>query len=455
MTQPSGDQDLSGAVISGAAFSDARGPAQTIYDVVVIGAGVAGGLAALLTAQRGLSVLLLEKDQFPRHKVCGGCLNRRAVDLLRAVGAEAAVATETVTSLASMQICLEQRRTRLSLQGSVVVARDVFDAALVSLAVAAGAEFLDGVTAEVLPEDSTSAGELRGVQLRATYTARHEPDDGTAKPTASEPRCVQGRIVLVCDGLGHASLRRLSEFRSIVSPNARIGVSVVCPLDAQADAPLDNADLHMAVTRTGYAGCVQRHDRQLNLAAAIDAAFLQSNASPVHAMAAILQQAGVCVPAALKHYIASSSAAAGHAAGPRLGTAAVEASKLWVRGTPPLSRTSPLLASDRVLLLGDSTGYVEPFTGEGMAWAIVAAVAVQPIVHAVVSDGWRVEHRALWQQRFAAKVGNSQRICRFLSRSLQFPWLLHPMLTACQLFPFVAQGMVRRLNRIPSGLEWQ
>ena len=56
------------------------------WDVVVIGGGVAGGLAALDCARRGLSVLVVEKRAFPRWKVCGCCFNAQAQGVLEAVG---------------------------------------------------------------------------------------------------------------------------------------------------------------------------------------------------------------------------------------------------------------------------------------------------------------------------------------------------------------------------------
>ena len=52
------------------------------YDVIVIGAGPAGSTAARECAERGLSVLLLEKEEFPRDKPCGGGVTIRAAKLL-------------------------------------------------------------------------------------------------------------------------------------------------------------------------------------------------------------------------------------------------------------------------------------------------------------------------------------------------------------------------------------
>lgn len=53
-----------------------------MYDVAIIGGGPAGATCATLCAKGGRSVLLLERSQFPREKVCGDCLNPLAWNVL-------------------------------------------------------------------------------------------------------------------------------------------------------------------------------------------------------------------------------------------------------------------------------------------------------------------------------------------------------------------------------------
>ncbi|GLW08854.1 drug:proton antiporter [Microtetraspora sp. NBRC 13810] len=65
-----------------------RTAAETDADVIVVGAGPAGSTAAFYLAQSGLDVLLLEKTTFPREKVCGDGLTPRAVKQLISMGVD-------------------------------------------------------------------------------------------------------------------------------------------------------------------------------------------------------------------------------------------------------------------------------------------------------------------------------------------------------------------------------
>ena len=53
------------------------------FDVGIVGAGPAGSSAAIALARKGYSVALLDKEQFPREKLCGDFLNPINWPLLR------------------------------------------------------------------------------------------------------------------------------------------------------------------------------------------------------------------------------------------------------------------------------------------------------------------------------------------------------------------------------------
>lgn len=61
------------------------------HDAIIIGAGPAGATAAILLAQAGWSVALIEKQQFPRRKVCGECVAAPNLALLEKLGVSASV----------------------------------------------------------------------------------------------------------------------------------------------------------------------------------------------------------------------------------------------------------------------------------------------------------------------------------------------------------------------------
>jgi flavin-dependent dehydrogenase len=64
---------------------------RTKFDALIIGAGPAGSSAAILLAQAGWSVALIEKQRFPRRKVCGECIAASNLPLLEALGIGPAV----------------------------------------------------------------------------------------------------------------------------------------------------------------------------------------------------------------------------------------------------------------------------------------------------------------------------------------------------------------------------
>src|SRR5207253_10291334 len=61
---------------------------ENTADVIVVGAGPAGSTTAYHLAKAGLDVLLLEKTEFPREKVCGDGLTPRAVKQLIDMGVD-------------------------------------------------------------------------------------------------------------------------------------------------------------------------------------------------------------------------------------------------------------------------------------------------------------------------------------------------------------------------------
>jgi len=58
---------------------------QPDYDAIIIGGGPAGSTAAYLLSGFGYRVALLEKQRYPRDKICGGCLSQKSIRFLERV----------------------------------------------------------------------------------------------------------------------------------------------------------------------------------------------------------------------------------------------------------------------------------------------------------------------------------------------------------------------------------
>ena len=59
-----------------------------MYDMIIAGGGPAGAVAAERAAKKGLSVLVLEKETYPRDKTCGGGVTQKALDAIGGIEKE-------------------------------------------------------------------------------------------------------------------------------------------------------------------------------------------------------------------------------------------------------------------------------------------------------------------------------------------------------------------------------
>lgn len=110
----------------------------TTYDVIIVGMGPAGAVAAATLCRGGLSVLGFDKDVHPRYKVCGGGLSAR-IDLLLEPGFKSVV-EQTVTGVQFVYRGQNPLLIESPQPIAYMVMRDRFDHYLVQQAIQAGTE---------------------------------------------------------------------------------------------------------------------------------------------------------------------------------------------------------------------------------------------------------------------------------------------------------------------------
>lgn len=124
---------------------------ERTWDVVVVGGGPAGSAAAIAARKAGASVLLLEREALPRYKLCGGGLLQITVDSLpEGFTPPLRAEVDTVTFTRAGRGLRRQRANGPVLR---MVYRQEFDAALVDHARSLGVEVRDRCTVRELRED--------------------------------------------------------------------------------------------------------------------------------------------------------------------------------------------------------------------------------------------------------------------------------------------------------------
>lgn len=382
------------------------------WQAVVVGAGTAGAATALRLAAGGLRTLLVERHDFPRDKVCGCCLSQRAVCELGRLGDGALPAA--AVPLGTVRLAHRGRWARLPLPAGRVVSRAALDASLVRLAIAAGAHWLPGVQVAVVDDTADRPGEAVTVLLRP---------EGRAS-SAGPP--LRASLVVLAAGLvdhvriaGPASATRVPAHR--IARGSRIGVGGILPPTC---CELPAGELVMAVGRDGYCGIVRLEDGRVDLAAAIDRAAVARHADPAEVIIDILEQA-TPVPGRL------------------LPTARAVRDGAF-RVTPALTRHAPLVAgsSGRIFRIGDAAAYVEPFTGEGMGWALSSARILAESVLGPSGLLPPAEAAAAYRAAHRRSFGPVHARCRFVAGILRRPLAVAAAVAVARGLPWAARRLL-------------
>ena len=254
-----------------------------------------------------------------------------------------------------------------------------------------------------------------------TLATQAEPVSEQLRPVrwrrGSERGLLRARVLVVADGLaGRLRIDGLGERAEPIAAS-RIGAGVVAPRGPDF---YTLGVIYLACGAGGYVGLVLLEDGRLDLAAALDPEAIRSAGGVGPLAEQTLREARWPIPAGL-------------------------ASLPW-KGTPGLTRVADRPAGERCFLLGDAAGYVEPFTGEGMAWGMLSAVAVAPLADAAV-NGWQPALAERWGQQLRRLLGPSRRVCRLVTLGLRRPWLAGLAVRLLRVVPGLAGWVVRGINR--------
>jgi geranylgeranyl reductase family protein len=357
-----------------------RGPEEDA-DVIVVGAGPAGSTAATYLARAGLDVLLLEKSTFPREKVCGDGITPRGVKQLIDLGIDT---REEAGWLHNRGLRVVGGGVRLELDWpsladfppyGVVRPRHDFDDLLARNAQHAGARLVEGTSVTgALTDDRT--GRIRGVQAKS----------GPQRSAAT----YRAPLVLGCDGV-----------------SARLALSM--GIEKRADRPMGVAVRRYYTSPRTKDDFLESHLELWDRATPGEPKLLPGYGW-IFGMGDGTVNVGLGILSTSKAYGKTDYRAL---------------LRSWLDGTPeewgfrehnatgkvggaalPMGFNRQPHYRDGLLLVGDAGGMVNPFNGEGIAYAMESArLAAECVVHAFARPSDVSREQAL--QRYPTAVSEA------------------------------------------------
>lgn len=334
------------------------------YDVIVVGGGPGGAMAARTCAEKGLKVLLLEKEDVPRYKACGGAVSWKALQIIgpidevqpqyRCYGA-------TVYSPA-----MRKASHKLKEAVSILVFRSSFDHFLLKQAQDKGADINTGekaISVNIIDE------QVHVITTKGEYTAK---------------------LIIGADGVNSTVARETGLRKKWEAEGYGICIETeieLTPEDAEK--------------------CVL--DKEM-----IEAYFLKSRGygwifpkGNIMSIGLGLWKPITIKPSqAFEDFISFLSKERGI-------DLAAHITKKFIHRVP-VGGMNRKISGEKVLLVGDAAGFVDPFLGEGIYYAVASGsaageVAAEAIYHGTDLSAYQEKCNALFNKdlRIAFKFGNT------------------------------------------------
>ena len=329
-------------------------------DVAIVGAGPAGSTLAAILAQRGLSIALIDRDQFPRDKLCGEFLSYDALPILNRLG----VAFDA-PAIGRCRVVARHRTYEFDFPAPARgVSRLLLDHLLFRTAVAAGAHAFAGwTTARLDPLTIERDGEQQSIEAKVIVGA-------------------WGRWGRFDAQLGRRFMRDHSHRSFGFKRHYR----------ATTSEPV--IDLYSF--RGGYLGVSPIENAQTNICGLVHASRLAGLKGRWDAFVETIRSEE---PQLETLYASHQPAQDG-----------------YLSSEPVIFRARSAVEHG-VFMIGDASGIVDPLTGNGMAMAIQsAAVAAPHVLRAVEGKRDEAAYRQAHAAFFGRRIRWSRRVAMILSR---------------------------------------
>ena len=352
-----------------------------MFDVAIVGAGPAGSSCAAFCAQAGLRTLLLERENFPREKVCGDCINPSCWPVLRRLGLEDSVRALPHGKLRSVQfIGINHQSVSIALPegAEIAVKRSIFDELLLSRARELGAQVFQRCTVTEL-------------SLTSIWSIRAGNEN------------LEARILVAADGR-NSTVARL---RNLLP---RVGKERVA-LQTHISLPANFGDrVVLQFLREGYSGQAPTGNGELNLCLVGKPELIPS----------------------LKSWAEKNFG--------------IQSGHVW-RTVTPLTRRALPPTQDRLFLIGDVARVVEPFTGEGIFYALRSGELAAESIIKITQGGNEERERREYERALRAMYAGRLWLNRLARAAVLSPRIASQVLAVARLQPRILRLLTNKVVR--------
>jgi menaquinone-9 beta-reductase len=342
-----------------------------MFDVAIVGGGPAGASCAAFCASAGLKTLVLEREKFPREKVCGDCLNPSCWPVLQRLQLSERLRAQPHRIIEAVEfIGTNERALSLPLPTNrdpeFVIKRSLFDQLLLVRARELGAEVCEERTVTALARNGRWQ-------------------------IAANDRTFSASVLVAADGRNSTVARLLKIFPRVSRDRVALQAHVPLPPDF-------GSRIVLQFLPEGYSGQAPVTERELNLCLV----------GPPPTMARLRSYA--------THRFSLPD------------------DQAW-RTITPLTRLPISSTGENLFFIGDVARVVEPFTGEGIFYALRSGeLAAQAIIHKRPRDYAAAQARMyrgrLWINRLARAAVLSPRIASVALRMARYQPAVLRLLTA-------------------------
>lgn len=376
-------------------------------DLIIIGAGPAGAVAGLTASKLGLKTTIIDKEQFPRDKPCGGGLTANAIDflvendLLKLLDdLEKFSFTGYRIYSAKNQIVKAPLKTKHNVKKGFVVRRADFDNALLGEAVKAGCNFAPQTKADSVKQNS------EGVEVKAGS------------------KSFRAKKAIVADGSGISLTKK-------ILPNA-LAAETLAAMAIFKDIKFNTDDLMFFLDENvgyGYGWVFLLPDGRANIGAGADIKFIKKNEGNVKDLFyEFLERPPI------KKII---------------GDGKIESK---IRSFPlRMKYPNAVFRKENILFAGDAANLIYPLTGEGISYAMKSGKTAAEIIEKSLKksdDNVLDEYRHLLTNYYPEF--KNFKVAWLLKKNLSWPWFQNYLFNSAAKDEYVSEMAIGALENTVS-----